>query len=334
VSPELSRIFAGEKMAAVRKEEDPAEKKKQGRMASTVADLCDKFLKEYSKPHNKPRTYQGNERLIEKHIKPKIGSLKVEAVTKADILKLHHEMKNTPYEANHVRAVISKMFNLAESWGLRKEGTNPARHIKKYQETKRERFLDTDELQRLGNSLKEIGQEDAEYAPALAAIRLLLLTGCRVSEMLSLEWGWIDLNNNRIRLPDSKTGAKTVYLSAEALQIFKELEQESDKNCSFVFPAVRNSKKHLTRFTLDKIWARIRLKASLKNVRLHDLRHTFASWAVMTGYGLPLTGALLGHSAVATTQRYAHLGNDPLKQAANDIGGNLHKMLTGFKKPA
>lgn len=323
-TPAAAREFAAKKLAEVRQEQDPAEKRKLGRSAPNISTLCERYLIEHAKPHKKASSYREDKRLIEKHIKPKIGSLKIEAVTKSDIIKIHHEMENTPYIANRLISLLSKIFNLSEAWGLRPDGSNPAHHIKRYKEKKRERFLDKDELATLGKTLNAIEKTRAEYPDAITAIRLLIFTGCRVSEILSLEWNWINFETGSIRLPDSKTGSKTIYLGT-ALSLLENTERKS----KYVIPSKMNKNKPMSTYVMDDIWHRIRERAGLKDVRLHDLRHTYASWAVMSGYGLPMTGALLGHSSISTTQRYAHLSNDPLKQAAEEISGNLQKMLLG-----
>jgi integrase len=248
--------------------------------------------------------------------------MKVKAVTRVDIAQLHNAMRQTPGAANRTLALLSKMLNLAEKWGLRLDGTNPCRHVEKYPERKLERFLTADELARLGETLLQAEQTRTELPSALAALRLLLFTGCRLSEILTLRWDYVDLDAKCLRLPDSKTGAKTVYLSEPALEVLNSIERTSGN--PFVIAGARPS-SHL--INLRKPWGRIRAKADLPDVRIHDLRHSFASVAVAGGLSLPTIGALLGHSQPATTHRYAHLAGDPLREATNLIGRRLATAL-------
>ena len=209
-------------------------------------------------------------------------------------------------------------MNVAEKWGLRPDNTNPCRHVDKYPERKSRRFLSEAELAQLAQALADIEQTGTEMRSAIAAIRLLVFSGARLSEILTLRWEYVDIEGQCLRLPDSKTGAKEIYLPPAALEVISDLEQQ-DGN-----PYVIVGKKpgsHLV--NLQKPWRRIRRKAGLTDLRTHDLRHSFASMAVAGGLSLPVIGALLGHTQAATTQRYAHLAADPLKQAANLTGNRI-----------
>ena len=221
---------------------------------------------------------------------------------------------------------MSKMLNLAERWGLRPDGSNPCRHVEKYAERKIERFLSAEELARLGEALLEAERTQTELPSVVAAIRLLLLTGCRFSEIITLRWDEVDLERKCLRLRDSKTGAKTVHLSEPAIEVLQSVDREPGN--PFVIVGAKPG-SHLV--NLRKPWCRIRASAGLDDVRIHDLRHSFASVAVAGGLSLPMIGALLGHSQPATTQRYAHLAGDPLRQATNLIGGRI---ATAMRVPA
>jgi integrase len=216
------------------------------------------------------------------------------------------------------------MFNLAELWGLRPDGSNPRRHIRKYLEEKRERFLSAAELRRLGQVLDEMEAERVELPSAIAAVRLLLLTGCRLNEVMRLKWEHVDLTDAVLRLPESKTGAKTVQLGRAAVAVLRETER-SYFNPHVIVGTLPG--KPLS--DLQPFWQRVRARAGLKDVRIHDLRHTFASVAVASGQGLPMIGKLLGHSQVQTTARYAHLAADPLQAAADDVSKALAEGLAG-----
>jgi integrase len=218
--------------------------------------------------------------------------------------------------------MISKMFNLAEMWGLRPDGSNPRKHIKKYPEEKRERFLSPSELKRVGEVLREMEQEGIELPSSIAAARLLMLTGCRLGEIMTLKWDHVDIAGKALRLPDSKTGAKVVHLGKPAVEVLEKIERV-DGN-----PWVIVGAKPGARLTdLQPFWRRVRARAGLKDVRIHDLRHTFASTAVASGQGLSMIGKLLGHTQVQTTARYAHLAADPVKTAADQVAGSIAAAL-------
>ena len=222
--------------------------------------------------------------------------------------------ERTPYQANRTIQVLSRIFTLAEVWGLRPDGSNPCRHVKRFREEKRERFLSDAEYGRLGAALKQSEEEELEPSSAIAAIRLLMLTGCRKSEILTLQWRYVDLEAGELRLPDSKTGAKVVHLGDPAMSVLRGIPRNDDN--PWVIAGPRTGKPMSD---LDYYWQRIRDRAELEGVRIHDLRHSYASGGLLVGEGLPMIGKLLGHNHVHTTARYAHLANDPLKSAANRI---------------
>jgi integrase len=253
---------------------------------------------------------------------PALGNHRVTEVTRADVAKIHHDLRHIPYDANRSLEIISKMFNLAEMWGLRPDGSNPRKHIRKYPEEKRERFLSPAELKRVGEVLREMESEGVELASAVAATRLLILTGCRLSEIMTLQWDHVDVPGKALRLPDSKTGAKVVHLGQPAIELLDKIERV-EKN-----PWVIVGTKPGARLTdLQPFWQRVRARAGLKDVRIHDLRHTFASTAVAAGQGLPMIGKLLGHTQVQTTARYAHLAAEPVKAAAELVASNIATFL-------
>lgn len=320
---EEARKAARKLKAAVEQGEDPAADTRARRNAPTVEALCERYYEEHAKVHKKPRSAKEDRRLIDKRIKPAIGNMKAVAATQNDVTKLHFALRATPYEANRVLALLSKMFKLAEVWDLRPPGSNPVLHVKRYTEKKREGFLGPEELRRLGAVLAIADQTREIHPTLIAGIRLLLFTGCRLSEAVSLRWDWIDLSAGSIRLPDSKTGAKTIYLGGTALDVLAKLPRQSE----YVLPAIKNPEEPLSGATLDHAWRRIRDKANLQGFRLHDLRHTFASWAVNSGESLPITGALLGHREMQTTQRYAHLSQSPLKKAADGINARMRTAI-------
>jgi integrase len=311
-------------IAATKNGEDPAARRDADRQAITVRELADRFDKEHIAIRLKPSTAKGYHRMLERVIIPALGRHRVTEVTRADVAKVHHDLRHIPYDANRSLEIISKMFNLAEMWGLRPDGSNPRKHIKKYPEEKRERFLSRAELQRVGVVLREMEEEGIELPFSIAAIRLLMLTGCRLGEIMTLQWENVDIPGKALRLPDSKTGAKMVHLGQPAVEVLEKIERVEGN------PWVIVGTKPGARLTdLQPFWQRVRARAGLKDVRIHDLRHTFASTAVASGQGLPMIGKLLGHTQVQKTARYAHLAADPIKLAANKVSAEIATLLDG-----
>jgi integrase len=219
------------------------------------------------------------------------------------------------------------MFNLAERWGVRSDNTNPVRHVGKYAESKKERYLTADEFLRLAKALSEAEGQGTENPFVIAAIRLLILTGARLGEVLSLRWSDVNFEHGILLLGDSKTGRKTIFLSKPAMDLLNELPRVSAN--PYVIVGAR-SRQHLK--NLQKPWGRMRRAAKLSDVRIHDLRHSFASIAAASGMSLPVIGKLLGHTKSATTERYSHLAADPLKAANEAIGQQLAKLLGSEKR--
>src|ERR1700688_1902321 len=207
-----ARDEAKQLLAAAARGQDPAEDRHRALRAPTVAQRAALYLERHARPRKK--TAIADESRLRRYVLPAFGARKVEAITRGDVARLHHELGDKPLAANRVLALISVMFNLAESWGLRAPGSNPCRHLKRYPERKRDRFLSAEEVQRLGEALLEA--QGTEHPSALAAIRLLLLTGARKSEILTLKWEHVDLERYALRLPDSKTGAKVIALGRAA----------------------------------------------------------------------------------------------------------------------
>jgi len=235
-----------------------------------------------------------------------------------DIAKLHHELGDTPYQANRTLALLSKFFDWAEKRGLRPDGSNPCRHIEKYREGRRERFLSQAELARLGDTLREAEQVKSCSPWVIAAVRLLTLTGARLNEILSLQWEHVSEEHECLMLPDSKTGRKAIHLNAPALALLQSIPRLEGN--PFVICGERAG-RHLV--NIEKPWRRIRKAAKLDDVRLHDLRHSFASVAASGGQSLVVIGKMLGHSQPATTARYAHLADDPVKAASDAVGRHI-----------
>jgi len=307
---------------------DPLQQKDVAREAPTLGDVADRFLEDHVEAKRKPATLRLYRLVIDGHLRPRLGAMAIGEIGQDDLLKLHHRLRATPYMANRVLAVTSKLMNWAASAGYRGRGphVNPCDAIEKFREHPRKRYLTPEELKRLGAALRVAERRQTMSPPAVAAIRLLLLTGARVSEILTLRWRDVDLNAGILHLPDSKTGAKTILLSTPAVDILKTLPRWAGS--PFVFPGEgRGEKNGKHRVNLTDAWAWVRRRAKISDVRLHDLRHSFASVAVSNGQTLPIVGALLGHTQAQTTQRYAHLMLDPLRAASDATAGTIAAAL-------
>lgn len=320
ITAEIARAKAKELMGEVSKGENPVEEIAQHRRAPNMAALCERFFEAHVLERCKPSTQGEYRRAIDLFIGPAIGSFKVVDVERKDIADLHHKFRDKPYQANRTLGVLSKMFNLAEVWGLRPDGSNPCRHVPKYREKKRERFLRQQELQRLGEVLAEVERDGSETPFIVAAFRLLILTGCRLSEIQTLQWAF--LTDAGMELPDTKTGARRIPLPHAARAVLDSLPSTPGN------PYVIEGKlPGQYASDLQHPWRRIRAKAGLPDVRIHDLRHTYASNAVSSGMPIQMVGRLLGHTQLQTTMRYAHLADDPVRRAAEENAARLNAAL-------
>jgi integrase len=258
--------------------------------------------------------------------------------------KLHSKLRGTPFQANRVLAVVGSMYAFAGRVGVVPEDTNPTRKIEKFREDRRERFLSTEELVRLGSAIRRAEttgikwnvdetKPTSKHVPkktqytiigphAAAALRLLLFTGCRLREILHLKWEHVDFERGLLFLSESKTGKKTVILNAPALAVLSTLPHVGP----FI---VAGDDPERPRTDLKRPWAMVTREASLDGLRIHDLRHSFASFGAGGGLGLPIIGKLLGHTQSSTTMRYAHLDNDPLRRASESIAGHIAAALEG-----
>ena len=301
---------------------DPLSDKQADRATLTVNELSVRYIEEHAKSKKKPKSVYLDEVNLKNYVLPNLGSLRISEVSRNDISSLHHKMIKTPYQANRVLALISKMFNLAEKWGIKQDGSNPCIHVEKFAEKKIERYLSTEEFSRLSDVLHQAKLNKSEMPSVITAIMLLIYTGARLNEILTLKWEYVKTDQSCLQLPDSKTGAKTIFLSPQAIEIIDDTERLQHN------PYVITGRKKGTHLVnIGMAWRRIRKTAKIDDVRIHDLRHSFASIAVNQGMSLPMIGALLGHTQSQTTARYAHLANDPLKNASNLIGDQISEAM-------
>ena len=288
----------------------------------TVADLAERFMTKHVAVNCRPGTAETYESLLRLHILPELGALKLTDVDRSHVSALHYRLRDKPNQANQAVGVFSRMFKLAVAWGMTPARPNPCRSIKRYKERSCERFLTEDEYARLGRVLFEAEAEGPRMASAVAAVRLLLLTGCRRNEILTLRWDDLDRTAGELRIRDSKTGPRRVPLTPEAEQVLAGIPR-LDGNPWVIAGGKRGSRLQ----RIDPFWNRLRVRAGLEDVRLHDLRHSYASQALAIGEGLPVIARLLGHKTVMTTVKYAHLARDTERasaaRVAESIGNDL-----------
>jgi len=284
----------------------------------TVVEVAERFRRDHIAVRLKETSAKRLESVIRWHILPAFGNRAMGSIGRKDVLALHQRMSGTPNQANRMLRTLSLMYALALDWGLLPAGHNPCTGVMKYPEMKRERFLTDAEFERLGDVLREAEERGGASAPSIAAIRLLLLTGCRKSEILSLRWEQVDLDTAQLHLPDTKTGSRTVSLPDEAVKVLEAIPRVADN------PWVITGRKPGTHLkSLDVGWRTLRARARIEDVRIHDLRHSYASRALALGESLPMIGKLLGHKQIETTARYAHLADDSVYASAERIAQSL-----------
>ncbi|WP_206991590.1 site-specific integrase [Hyphomonas sp. KY3] len=326
LTPDEGRRLAKHTLGNVAMGDDPALERRIERKAPNMAALCDRYVQDHVMVRCRPSTQYEHKRVCEFYIKPRLGTFKVQDVSRADIAELHQSLYKIPYQANRVVMILSKMFNLAELWGLRADGSNPCRHVKKYAERKRERFLSPEEIETLWAVLDRRVLEGLETAHVASAFRLLLLTGCRLREIQHLRWTYIV--GDAAFLPDTKTGPRRLLLSKAALEELRRIER-IDGNPYVIVGKVPG--QAIT--DLQRPWRRIREEAGLSDVRIHDLRHTYASIAAMAGHSLTMIGKLLGHTQAQTTARYAHLADQTTRRALEDVDGMICRFTGSSPEP-
>lgn len=345
LTPEEARIEAREKLREAAKGKDPSADRHSTRADLTVTQLVEKYLDEgpADKPAKKAASWTMDASNLRRHAVPLLGRRTLAALTADDIQKFQRDVtdgktkadektrkrgralvKGGPAAATRATLVLAAMLQWAVKRKFRAD--NPAKGVQLNKPTKRERFLTGDELATLGEAFAAAEQEGIN-ASSLAVLRLLVLTGARKNEVASLKWEHVDFERAALRLPDSKTGAKVIPLGAPALTLLNRLPRKKDS--PWVFPASRGKGHHVG---MSRIWRTLRKTAKLKDVRIHDLRHGFASVAVADGSSLYLLGKVLGHSQATTTERYAHLQLDPARAVADRTSRKLADAMKGVGK--
>lgn len=358
LTPDEARDRAKKLLGAIVDGEDPIQARRDARAVRTFKEVAEEFLRLHVDAKRKAATKSQYEHLLETFVCPAIGSRRVSDIRRVDVTRIHTNLADRPHTANRCLAVISSVWNWAARRDEVKADANPTVGIERNPEHGKERFLSTDELTRLGDALRraellglpwkiDATKPKAKHIPkttrvrridahAVAAIRLLLLTGARLREILHAKWDYVDWERGALNLPDSKTGKKTIYLSAAALAVLQDIPRVAGN--PYIIPGERRGKKKgeakpppSPRADLKRPWAAVAQAAGIEDVRLHDLRHSFASMGAGASLGLPIIGKLLGHSQPATTARYSHLDSDPMRRAADIIGSQIAATLEGRK---
>jgi integrase len=316
LTPDEARSEAKKLLGIVEAGSDPIAERRKERGVRTFAAVAEDFLALHVATKRKGRTGGEYRCTLQKHLLPAIGTKRIVEVRRADVTRLHAALVGTPYAANRMLSLISSIWNWAAKRDEVALAANPCRGIERYPEHGRERYLTGDEWGRLGAALGSF--EAAGGDPyAAAAIRLLILTGARLREVLDAKWSEVDLQRGVIFLPDSKTGKKTLYLSTAALEVLASLPRTDNPH---IIPGeARGGAKS----GLRKPFTAVCKLAGLKGLRIHDLRHSFASVGAGEALGLPVVGKLLGHTLPRTTAKYAHLDSDPMRRAVDTIGATI-----------
>lgn len=375
-----ARARAIEKLQDVREGIDPQADKIADRNALTVADLTDLYMEEGPalKPNKKASSWDTNRTMFDCHIKPLLGKRLARDITAMDVAKFQLEVSHGKTARNvmigrrrrskvtggkRVAAMAVITLGAVYEFAIRAEylQRNPTKGVERFQTVRRERYLSEREIAALSEAIAEFERNDARHSVMADAVRLLMLTGCRKSEILKLQWDFVDWQKGCLRLPDSKTGAKVVPLADDAIAVLKrrwdetrppdasqghnsgEVIAEPWVNSPWVLPALKGDGHFVG---LPNLWIKVKVRAddilrkrtaemggdprevrSLENVRLHDLRHSFASFAIADGAPLFLVGKVLGHKQARTTEIYAHLSDDPLKAVANRAASRLSEAM-------
>ncbi len=270
--------------------------------------VADEVFRRYGR-HWKPRTLKVNLGYLRKQILPWFNGRAIDDITRADVREWFASLHRTPVAADRSAPVLSVIMRQAEVYGYRREGSNPCTGIKRYRRRGRERFLNADEMRRLSRVL----DQHRDSHPLLATIvRLLLLTGCRKSEILTLRWS--EYREGHLHLADSKSGPRTVWLSSPVRRILDDLPRSGP----WAFPSPRGN-GHQSRTVLERFWQTVRDEAGIADMRLHDLRHSYASVALAHGETVLTIGRLLGHNNPATTLKYTHLADATVREAAEAL---------------
>lgn len=323
LTPDQARSLARDALARVRAGGDPVEERRQRREAPTVEALAARHLQAHA---SRKRSGRNDEILWRRHLLPAFGRVKVAALTREQVREWHAAHPR-PATANRALEVLGVALRLAEEWGWRPHGSNPVRGVKAHPERRRRRYLAPDELMRLREALARW-----EAAGPLAVrwrfaqlVRLLLLTGARLREVMCAEWSWVDWGRGLLLVPEhrGKTGAAEVQLSQRAVAILRELEAAEAAMGGGCPAVIAGAERRGPLVGYRKLWLALCREAEIEGLRIHDLRHSFASYALSAGHSLGVVGQLLGHRSTQTTTRYAHLVDEAARAAVARVSDEM-----------
>lgn len=327
---EQARSLAHEWLAQVRRGGDPGADKAEARQAPTVEELCKKFMEDYSKKRNKPSTRVGYQGVIDRCIIPLLGRKKVHDVKRPDVAGLMEKLSYKQTEANKAFSILRKMFNMAEVWGYRPDGTNPCRHVPMFPAGKSTHLISDDDMGKLFRQLDKIEADGLEKYVIPLAIRLQFEFAARRSEIVTLEWQWVDLENRRVVWPDSKTGGMSKPMSEEAYRLLSTAPRQEGN--FYVLPSPRHPGQHLTTGEYYGGWCRALKAAGATHVGTHGIRHRSATDIANSGIPVKVGMALTAHKTVVMFMRYVHTEDDPVREAA-ELVANRRKTITSAKQP-
>jgi len=322
-----ARAIAQDWLADVRKGKDPSAEKTAARNAPSVKELCAKFIEDYSKPKNRPRTVKSYQGYIDRHIIPKLGALKVRQVTRSDVSGVMTRMKKTPVTANRVLCCLRKMFTMAEVWGFRDDGTNLCRHIPKYPESGKTRLITDDEMVRLFAYLDRADIEGLEHPFFTLGIRLQFAFAARMSEIINMEWKWVDFVNRRVVWPDSKTGEISKPMSEDVVALLSTAPRF--ESSPYVVPSILQPDRPMSQYTYSEGWKRILERAEVPHVGTHGIRHRATTEIANCGVPVKVGMQLTGHKTVTQFMRYVHTEDDPVRAAAETVASRRRFVLSG-----
>ncbi|MGC8401103.1 tyrosine-type recombinase/integrase [Enterobacter mori] len=327
---EQARSLAQEWLAQVRRGGDPAADKAEARQAPSVEELCKKFMEDYSKKRNKPSTRVGYQGVIDRCIIPLLGRKKVHDVKRPDVAGLMEKLSYKQTEANKAFSILRKMFNMAEVWGYRPDGTNPCRHVPMFPAGKSTHLISDEDMGKLFRQLDMIEAEGLENYVIPLAIRLQFEFAARRSEIVTLEWEWVDLEHRRVVWPDSKTGGMSKPMSEEAYRLLSTAPRREGN--PYVLPSPRHPGQHLTTGEYYGGWCRALKAAGATHVGTHGIRHRSATDIANSGIPVKVGMALTAHKTVVMFMRYVHTEDDPVREAA-ELVAKRRKTITRAKQP-
>ena len=328
---EQARSLAQEWLAQVRRGGDPAAEKAEARQAPTVKELCTKFMEDYSKKRNKLSTQAGYQAVINRNIIPLLGRKKVQDVKRPEIAGLMEKLSYKQTEANKVFSVLRKMFNMAEVWGYRPDGTNPCRHVPMFPAGKSTHLISDEEMGNLFRQLDKIESEGLENYVIPLGIRLQFEFAGRRSEIIALEWNWVDLQNRRVVWPDSKTGGMSKPMSEEAYRLLSTAPRQEGSR--YVLPSPSHAGKHLTTGEYYGGWSRALKAAGATHVGTHGIRHRSATDIANSGIPVKVGMALTAHKTVVMFMRYVHTEDKPVREAAELVANRRKSVVSMHQEP-